>query len=224
MALRLLQPIGQPIGQFDALDADVALFKGGEVVMFTQVVLGADKAAQDALDGYSVISASKRPAVTKSITAGARPLFLVDEGTTGYGTMFGSIVGGTAGQNTAGTVVGPSTATGSGKATLWMAGLFAVSLDAVDTTSGTGLTLNNTSLTGGDALYVTSAGLLTPTVGSAVDSTVVARFIQFTDGNGLVATPSYLATATNGSLPSGSWTGGTRTLSWAEIYFMPSAV
>ena len=192
--------------------------------MFTHIaVAGTDKAAADAFDGYS--AATKRPAVTKTIVSGKRPLFLVDEGTSGYGTMLGSIVGGVAGSNVSGTVVGPSTAVASGKATLWMSGLFAVSLDAVDTNASTGLAPTNTSLTGGDSLYVTSAGLLTPTVGSAVDSTVVGRFIQFTSGSGLVTTPSYLASSTNGAGAPGAitsnWSGGTRSVTWAEIYFNP---
>ena len=225
MALRPLQPIGQPLGQFDSLDADVSVYLGGEVVMFTQTVVPGDLGAVDAFDGYSVVVSGKRPVITKTIVSGKRPLFLADEGIAGYGTLIGSVVGGTTGQHVSGTVVGPSTAVGSGKVTLWMGGLFAISLDAVDTTSSTGLTVTNSSIVGGDALYVTSAGKLTPTVGSAVDSTIVGRFIEFTTNNSLVNTPAYLVSGVNGNgAPGGitsNWTSGSRAFTWAVVYFAP---
>ena len=60
----------------------------------------------------------------------------------GYGTLFGAVVGGTVGQQVngpttfTGAILGPHTSTGSGKTTCWdKPGLYAVSLDAVDTTS-----------------------------------------------------------------------------------------
>ena len=39
MALKLLQPGIQPLGQFDGLDSDVLTLKGGEVVTFVSVLL-----------------------------------------------------------------------------------------------------------------------------------------------------------------------------------------
>lgn len=196
MALKPLNPKHEPYGVFDALDADVTSFKGGEVVQFTYVsATGSDKAAKDVFDGYVSNSAKNRPVVTKTLVANAYPLFLADEGVSGYGTLFGVAVGGTAGQQVSGSALGVHTAYASGKVTLWDGpGLYAVTLDAVDTTASTGLTKTNASLAGNDKLYATSAGLLTPTVGSAVDSTVVGRFIEFTTNGSLVTTPSDLVT------------------------------
>src|SRR6185369_12913969 len=145
MSLKLLQPGIQPLGQFDGLDADVLNTKGGEVVTFTYVnstgqpgvhVAGEDQGAYDVFDGYVNVSGTfKRPAVTKTHAAtnfAARPLMLSDDGITGYGTLFGSVVGGSVGQVvTGGAVLGPHTATGSGKTTCWdKPGLYGVSLDA----------------------------------------------------------------------------------------------
>jgi len=196
MALKPLNPKHEPYGVFDALDADVTAFKGGEVVQFTYVsATGSDKGAKDVFDGYVSNSAKNRPVVTKTLVADAYPLFLADEGVSGYGTLFGVAVGGTAGQQVSGSALGVHTAYASGKVTLWDGpGLYAVTLDAVDTTASTGLTKTNASLAGNDKLYATSAGLLTPTVGSAVDSTVVGRFIEFTTNGSLVTTPSDLVT------------------------------
>ena len=128
---------------------------------------GLDQAAYDVFDGYVQISAGvyTRPAVSKSwgtapaggvtfptvasLAAATRPVFLADDGILGYGTLFGAIVGGTVGQQVngpnsyTGAILGPHTATGSGKMTLWdKPGLYAVSLDAVDTTA-TSLTVFN---------------------------------------------------------------------------------
>lgn len=203
MALKPLNPKHEPYGVFDALDADTTSFKGGEVVAFTYVAKGSsvDKGAADLNDGYVSDAVQTRPAVTKTLVGGAYPLFLADEGVSGYGTLFGVVVGGTAGQQVSGSVVGPHTAYASGKVTLWDGpGLYAVTLDAVDTTAATGLTKTNATLAGNAPLYATSAGLLTPTAGSGFDagSTTVARFIEFTTNGSFVTTPSDLVTgATN---------------------------
>ena len=170
MALKLLQPGVQPLGQFDGYDADYLTVKGGEVCTFGSVATpgqpgvtasGFDKGAYDVFDGY-VNPASpvqdagpRRVVVTHTFgaptvagvlysvgIAGAalRPLMLTDDGITGYGTLFGSVVGGTVGQQVngpttfTGAVLGPATQTGSGKITCWeKPGLYAVSLDACDT-------------------------------------------------------------------------------------------
>ena len=52
MALKLLQPGTQPLGQFDGKDAEVLTLKGGEIVTFTSVVATAatDAAAADSLN------------------------------------------------------------------------------------------------------------------------------------------------------------------------------
>lgn len=211
MSLKLLQPGGQPLGQFDGLDTEVLTLKGGEVVTFTSVVAtsATDKSAFDSFDGY--VSPNKRVVVTKTLGASVRPLMLADDGVTGYGTLFGTVVGGVAGQVTAGgAVLGPHTATGSGKVTCWeKPGLYAVSLDAVDTTASTGLVPTNTTLATGDALYATTAGLLTP-VSSGNSTRLVGRFVDFDTNGSLVTTPNTLV-------------GGLRSLAFATFYFNPSA-
>jgi len=205
MALKLLQPGIQPLGQFDAHDPVATSCLGGEVAQFTYVsiVAGTDDAAADVDDGY-VAAANTRPAATTTLTANIRPRFLVDEGTTGYGTLFGEVVGGSTGLVvTGGAALGPHTATGSGKWTLWdKPGMYAVTLDAVDTTLNSGLVPTNPALAGGDALYATAAGLLTPAVGSAVDTLVLGRFIEFSPSGSLVTTPASLTQALNS--PTGS--------------------
>lgn len=205
MALRILNPGIQPLGQFDGYDADYLTLLGGEVVTFRTALLGGpDKAAADALDGYVRNGSSLyRAAVTKTLVSGTRPLMLADEGTVGYGTLFGQVVGGVGGQVTGGSQLGPHTATASGKVTCWdKPGLYAVTLDACDTDATNGLQPTNTALTVGTALYATSAGVLTPQAGSAFEGgKVVGRFVEFMTNGSLVTTPNQLVAAMNS--PSG---------------------
>lgn len=203
----MLKPLesGQnPLGQFDSLDADLSSFLGGEVVTLVSTsITSSDKAAHDVFDGYSpaanASTPNTRPVVSLNLAAGSKPLFLADEGTTNYGTLFGVVVGGSVGQqSTGGAVLGPHTALGSGKITCWhAAGLYAVSLDAVDTTHNTGLVPQNPTLDCGDALYgKTSTGKLTPnSVGST--TAVVARFVEFQSNGSLVSTPASLLSTVN---------------------------
>lgn len=246
MSLKLLQPGTQPLGQFDGLDTDVLTLKGGEVVSFASVTTsgqpgvttgGLDQAAYDVFDGYvNVSGVFKRPAVSRrfdgstTLTNASRPLMLSDEGITGYGTLFGAVVGGTVGQQVngpttyTGAVLGPHTATGSGKCTCWdKPGLYAVSLDAVDTTAATGLQPTNTStLNVGTALSYTNLGLLTPS-GSAQmlsGAPVVGHFVEFNTNQALVTTPNYLVAALNS--PSGNVSSvGPRAFQFATVYFAP---
>jgi hypothetical protein len=195
MALKPLYHNRTPMGVFDALDSEVTAFKGGEVVTLTYVdAFGSDKASADVKDGYVSESSQLRPAVTKSLVSGKRPLFLADEGTSGYGTLFGVVVGGSSGQDMTGIQVGPHTAYPSGKVTLWDTGLFAVTLDAVDPNANVGLQKTNASLAGGAALYATVDGLLTPNAAAAFEAVTVARFIEFTTNGSLVRTPADLVT------------------------------
>lgn len=194
MALKTLQPGLQPLS-FDILDGDMSSIKGGEVVTLSSTLTtSGDLAAKDALDGYINSSPTvKRPLVTKTLASGARPLFLADDGLAGYGTMFGSVVGGTAGQIASGTVLGPSTLTGSGKLTCWdKPGMYAVSLDACDTNATTGLQPTNSTLAAGAKLYATSAGLLTPNTSAKFEDVAVGRFVEFTTLGSLVNTPNNL--------------------------------
>lgn len=199
MALKPLQA-QYPLGQFDGVDGNMTGLLGGEVVGLTAVSLtSTDLEAYDIHDGYSGTTNKTRPGVTSALVSGMRPLFLSDEGTTNYGTLFGSLVGGTAGQVvTGGTVFGPHTTAGSGKVTCWdKPGLYAVTLDAVDATANTGLVPQNSSLSAGTALYATTAGKLTPAIGSAFEAVVIARFVEFTTNGSLVNTPVSLVGALN---------------------------
>lgn len=262
MALKLLQPGTQPLGQFDGLDVDCLTLKGGEVVSFGSVVTsgqpgvttsGLDHAAYDVFDGYVNEGGTfYRPAVNRLWTystylpIATRPLFLSDEGILGYGTLFGAVVGGTVGQQVngpttfTGAVLGPHTATGSGKVTCWdKPGLYAVSLDAVDTTVATGLVpTNTTTLTVGVGLGFTPAtavgngtgGLLTPNVSSNTGNLAggfgtcpnVGYFVEFNTNQSLVTTPNYLVAALNS--PSGNVSSvGPRAFQFATIYFAPGS-
>jgi hypothetical protein len=221
MSLKLLQPGTQPLGQFDGHDDEYLTLKGGEVVTLASRALSTgDKAAKDSFDGY--VPPANRAVVTKTLTATSRPLFLADEGITGYGTLFGSVVGGVVGQLTTGAVLGPHTATGSGKVTCWdKPGLYAVSLDACDTTASTGLTPTNTTLTVGSALYYTTGGLLTPNSALAPAGlngalTVVGRFVDFETNGSLVTSTNHMVTALNS--PSGS-ADPTKSFSFAVFHF-----
>lgn len=190
MALKILQSGMNPLGQFDCLDTELASFKGGEVCTLTAVTYkGVDTNVADVNDGYSGGASKTRPAVTLTLVSGHRPLFLADDGTTGYGTLFGSVIGATGGQTTSGTNLGPSTALASGKMTIWdKEGLYAVSLDAVDTTVATGLVPTNTGITCGDPLFATTAGKLTPNTGNRFENYTVGRFIEFATNGSLVTT------------------------------------
>lgn len=204
MALILKYPGGNPIGEFDGVDGEVTTVKGGEVGTVVSVTMGSDAAAADAdgSDGY--VGANQRPAVTVTLADGARPLGLIDDGNSPhYGTLFGSVLGATAGQQSfgpgsTGTVLGPHTAAASGKLTFWTKpGTYGVTLDAVDTTSSTGLTLTNTTLSIGDPLYATASGLLTPNSSESFETDlVVARFLNFETNGSLVTTPVSLVSAT----------------------------
>jgi len=124
MALTLLQPGMEPLGQFDL--ADGATPVGGEVATFGAA---AGRSAADGWAGLTTLTLNGPVDTAPTTGAGTVPQLhgLVDEGSTGYGTLFGSVIGGTAGQGTGfGTlsttgvvVVGPNTAHASGKATLW---------------------------------------------------------------------------------------------------------
>lgn len=212
----MLQPLQAQrcLGQFDGLDSELTSLLGGEVVGFASVaVSGSDVSAYDVGDGYDGTTTHYRPAVTKTLVSGMRPLYLADEGISGYGTLLGSVVGGSAGkQVTGGATLGPHTTAGSGKVTLWgEPGLYAVTLDAVDTTGSTGLVTDNTSLTIGKALFATTAGKLTPNSSAKFESVVVGRFIEFATNASKVTSSLSMVSAlhspwTNATSLAGSFT------------------
>lgn len=212
MALKLVSSGVQPLGQFDGYDTDLLNVKGGEVLQFGQMSdSGTDGAVKDAFDGYvNTNSVASRPVVRFAYTDGYLPLMLSDDGVAGYGTLFGTLVGAVGGQDTGTVSLGPSTVSGSGKITAWdKPGLYAVSLDACDTTEATGLQPTNTTIYTGAPLYAHKGdGILTPNVsylgGGSILGTnkVVGRFVSFETNGSLVNTPNYLVSALNS--PSGS--------------------
>jgi len=225
MALILLQPGIEPIGQYDAADGYVTSCLGGEVCTFVSVTATADKMAADGYDGYLNPGTSRVALSINLPTAAGGPWMLVDEGTTNYGTLFGQVVGGTDGQvATGGTVLGPHTATGSGKWTAWdKPGLYGVTLDACYTD------LQPTQASGctpGVPLYAragnqTNPGFLTVTsTGTAGSTLVMGRFVEFRTKGSLVTTPNRLVSALNS--PS-STVGGTlaSTMFMAVLHFQP---
>jgi hypothetical protein len=205
MALKLLQTSGVPLGQLDGYDTDYLSVTGGEIGRLMSVPFAhtADAGAADVFDGYSPAS-NTRPAVSRLLPATAgtyRPLFLLDDGTTGYGMAFGTVVGGVTGtvvpnpsDLTGATVLGLHTATGSGKITCWHTpGLFAVTMNSV----ATSLTIQS-AVTAGDPLYANTWGQLTATAAESFDfastaPTVVGRFFDFSTNGSLVTTPVHIA-------------------------------
>jgi hypothetical protein len=196
MALKLLQPGLRPMGQFDLEDDDQNSVLGGEFGIF--------EALQTSTDAYASDSAVVGPQSQVTIGdaelshgSGIAPIGgLIDEGTSGangYGTLFGSVIGGTVGQGTGlgsrpsqGVVtVGPRTTFGSGKVTLFhQPGLYGVTEDAVsnaDFTDGSGNWAVNT-------LLQTSSGKLTSTSSSASTHTIVGYCMGTVNDSSLVST------------------------------------
>lgn len=205
MALYPLQAV-YPMGQFDLVDAYSV--KGGEVgSLFEEPRTNSitEKAAYDARDGYTYNL--KRVAVAPFVDAAGskRPLWLLDDGTSGYGTLFGTLIGQTVGLCTGqgtgyscASALGPATYAGSGKVTCWhIPGLYAISADAVDTTATTGLVLTNANALPGAAVYPKQTGVLTLSNGvDAVTAVTVGRFVEFETYPFLVTTPPSLVGAT----------------------------
>lgn len=135
MALKLLQPGLQPAGQFDLKDptpgSSSQTIYGGEYVELTT---SSDYASYDVTQ--SMAPATYMQPSERSAAASLKFGGLADDGVSGYGTSFGTLIGATVGQGTGfGTlsttgvvVIGPQTTTGSGKVTVWHApGLYGIS-------------------------------------------------------------------------------------------------
>jgi len=194
--LILLQPGIEPVGQFDLEDDDATLVKGGEVGVFE---------ALEATDAYAsdVWAPGPRIQIKLDRVVNNGELYgLVDEGSSGYGTMFGSIIGATVGQGTGFgdlsttgvVVVGPSTVRGSGKATLWTKpGLYGVTVQAwTSSVEFEALTLNADIF--GDAADGTNDGKLTTTSGG--NGQQVALGLGLSTDTSLVSTTASAAGAT----------------------------
>jgi hypothetical protein len=208
MALFPQNPGILPLGQFDMLDTQLAGITGGEVLTLTtasRTNTTTEQAAYDVLDGYFGDGAGGelRPTATLATTNAEFPLFLSDDGNSpDYLTAFGQVVGATAGLNPTGAVLGPHTAVGSGKVTLWdKPGLYVVTLDscATDfrTTEGD---LAAATLSAGDVLGFNATGnLCHDQCTGAVAGSGVANFIEYESSGktaSLVTTPPRLVGAT----------------------------
>ncbi len=204
MALYIYQPGVQPLGQFDVLDAYATTIKGGEVgTLFPAIRTNSatEKAAYDVRDGYTNTTDVRRAAVANAINGSTyRPLWLLDEGTAGYGVLFGSVIGTPVGLSTTGTNLGPHTTAGSGKVTCWdKPGIYAVSIDAVDT-SADGIVLANANCDPGAAIRPQADGVLTMTTSGTAIAVTVARFVEFETRPYLVTTPPSLIGATEAAV------------------------
>ena len=173
MALVLLNPGLRPLGQFDLDDPDNGALEGGEYVELAATTGGAgaegyaaDVAQGPAPGGSLGIGAPIASAFQRTVRTAGRLGGLADDGgevSGGYGTLFGSLIGQTAGQATqvAGAVViGPASNRGSGKVTVWaQAGLYGVNsaADSLGTSTSTlNALVNATAATG--ALVTTGGG------------------------------------------------------------------
>lgn len=185
---------------FDCLDAQMSTIKGGEVLGLSYQALPGDLASADELtDGYTSYARRTRAVATNTLVSGMRPLFLADDGLAGYGTLFGSVVGGTAGAAVTPSAINVSSIVASGKVTAWSGpGLFAVTLDAVDTATANGLHPENLTLNGNAALYATTAGKLTPNSAIQFENIVVARFVEFQTIGSKVSTQASMVGTTGG--------------------------
>lgn len=229
MALILVQSGLTPMGEWDGLDSITTSIKGGEVGTFTTTAVSvgsSDLEAADVEDGYVGTTSKYRAAITTTMVAQQKPVFLLDEGTTGYGTLFGQVVGGSTGQSvTSGSQLGPHTATGSGKITVYgQQGFYASTLDACDTAAD-GLVASNSSLTPNVALTYTTSGKLTPATAAAAvhaSNSNIARLVEFSANGSLVNTPSNLVAAVNS--PSGSVSSVTANRFTMAIYWFQGAL
>lgn len=201
MALVLLNPGVQPLGQFDGYAPLINTVKGGEVLTFGSVPATFQGGPADDADGY-LASGNRVVLQLAAGSAASGPFMLCDDGLLHYGTLFGSVVGGTVGQQVngpnsyTGAVLGPATALGSGRLTAWdKPGLYGVTLDAVDTTVTTGLVPTNSGLVAGTALFANATGLLTPV--SSGGTRQIGNFVEFRSNGSLVTTPNRLVSALN---------------------------
>ena len=201
MALFPLNPGVMPLGQFDVIDTELTSILGGEVMTLTtaaRVNSLTETAAADALDGYTYTTGDLRPASTRAQTATEFPLYLSDDGTSpDYLTYMGTLTG-PLGLGT-GAVIGPHTASGSGKITLWdKPGLYGISVSALCSDFLDGLNFNplapGDGLGFGDGVDIGKIGHSNCT--NIVAATGVGYFVEFDSGESLVTTPNRLVGAT----------------------------
>jgi len=211
MALFPLSPGVQPLGQFDLLDTDASSILGGEVMTLGPASItntSSETAAADVFDGYIATgvdtgTTTRQRVYARIASSGYQgspyyyAFYLADDGVAGYGTLFGSVVGGNTGLmtgkgNSTSTSVGPSSLSGSGKVTLWnQPGLYAITLDAVDHTNTTVAVVLPTTSSGafdtpapGGLLGINASGLLE----RWHSGPAVAQFVELTSSRGMVQT------------------------------------
>jgi hypothetical protein len=199
MALILLNPGVEPLGEFDAVPALVSTVKGGEVLAFTTNLVSVPTAS-DSSDGYLNPGASKVALGLwqAGTTANTMPAMLCDEGILNYGTLFGAVVGGTVGTQAngpltyTGAVLGPSTALASGRLTAWdKPGLYGLTIDNTDTS----LQPTASGLATGAPVYANASGLVSATQVSSARQ--IGTFVEFRTKGSLVTTPNRLVSALN---------------------------
>ena len=204
MALYLLQPGLQPLGQFDFLDTDLSSVLGGDIGTLdeaSRTVTSSEKAAADVLDGYVADlvdtgdPTASRPILRLADTSSEanNVFYLLDDGTSNYGTLFGELIGNPVGLATTGSQLGPHTAEASGKVTAWdKPGLYAVSTDALDSDVLGGSNLNDTPLPG-ELLYRGSTTAQLTRATTSGDK--IALFVELRANGSLVTTPGKLVGA-----------------------------
>ena len=198
MALFPLQPGLMPLGQFDCLDADLALVTGGEVMSLGSAstsLSSTEKAAADALDGYLYDASgtiANRAAARLALSGDVDSfLALADDGLAGYGTMFGQTIGMPVGLSVTGSALGPHTAAASGKVTLWdKPGLYEVTVSSLAATFVSGIGF--AGLAPGATLGFDSSSKLAHAGASPVSSSGVATFVEFASSGSLVTTSAKL--------------------------------
>lgn len=203
MALFPMQPGLMPLGQFDCVDADLALVTGGEVMSLTSKstsLSASEKAAADALDGYLYDASgpiANRVAARLALSADKDSMLaLADDGLAGYGTMFGETIGFPAGLSVTGTNLGPHSAAASGKVTLWdKPGLYEVTVSSL--ASDFVSTIGFAGLAPGASLgFNASSKLAHVACSGAVATSGVATFVEFASSGSLVTTPAKLVGTT----------------------------
>jgi hypothetical protein len=201
MALFPANPGLYPLGLFDVSDAvSLSSITGGEVGTLTtrvRVNSASEKAAADALDGYSYATPGSRPALTLATTNAQFPLFLLDDGASGYGTLFGQVIGSPVGLSTTGTDLGPHSAAASGKVTAWdKPGLYVVTVDSCASDFVTSLLAGTSGLVPGTVLgFNASSRLAHASCSGAVSGSGVGHFVEFESSPSLVTTPGHLVGA-----------------------------
>ena len=210
MTLFVLQPGCQPLGQFDCYDSDLTSVVGGMIGVWDKVARteATDAGTFDIFDGYTSPSVDSgtttayRPMVRiakSSSTDNNKPIYLMDDGISGYGTLFGSVI---SMFSPTGTALGPTTALGSGKVTLWdKQGLYAVSFEACysdkNTTNGA-LEAGQDTPAPGDLLYrhYTTGKICRYATATSQTSNLVGSYVEHANNASLVTTPQKLIGAT----------------------------